>query len=181
MRSGKKSKKIYIVLTYTGTVLSRIIKFYTGAEFSHVSLALDENLVKMYSFGRLSPYNPFIGGFVQEGVNIGTFGRFKNTKAEIYSFDLTSKQYKKLERTIKRIKRRRSLYKFNLIGMVATGFNIKIKRINHFYCAEFVKYLIDEAKIEVELPELVKPNDFKCIESLKLEYRGMLKNYKALG
>ena len=37
-------KKIYIVLTYTGTILSKIIKGYTRAEYCHVSLALDENL-----------------------------------------------------------------------------------------------------------------------------------------
>lgn len=53
--------KIYIILTYTGTLLSKIIKFYTKDEFSHVSLALDIGLNKMYSFGRLNPYNPFIG------------------------------------------------------------------------------------------------------------------------
>ena len=37
-------KKIYIVLSFTGTVLSRIIKFYTKNEFAHVSVALDEEL-----------------------------------------------------------------------------------------------------------------------------------------
>ena len=68
--------KIYIVLTYTGTVLSKIIKLYTHCEFSHVSISLDKNLEHMYSFGRLNPYNPFKGGFVQEPVDKGTFRRF---------------------------------------------------------------------------------------------------------
>lgn len=81
-------KKIYIILTYTGTVLSRIIKCYTKDEFSHVSIALDKDLRQMYSFGRLNPYNPFKGGFVHEGINIGTFKRFKNTRARIYSLEI---------------------------------------------------------------------------------------------
>ncbi|MFR7463045.1 MAG: tyrosine-type recombinase/integrase [Clostridia bacterium] len=55
-------KKIYIVLTHTGTTLSKIIKTYTKDEFSHVSIALDNKLQEMYSFGRLHPYNPFWGG-----------------------------------------------------------------------------------------------------------------------
>ena len=84
-----KTRKIYIVLTYTGTILSKIIRVYTKAEFCHVSLSLDKRLNKMYSFGRLNPYNPFIGGFVHEGINIGTFKRFKNTKAEIYEIEVT--------------------------------------------------------------------------------------------
>ena len=45
-------KKIYIVLTHTGTTLSKIIKTYTKDEFSHVSIALDNKLQEMYSFGR---------------------------------------------------------------------------------------------------------------------------------
>lgn len=65
-----KTRKIYIVLTYTGTILSKIIRIYTRAEFCHVSLSLDKRLNKMYSFGRLNPYNPFIGGFVHEGINM---------------------------------------------------------------------------------------------------------------
>ena len=48
-------KKIYIVLTYTGTILSRIIKVFTKKEYSHVSIALDQDLKYMYSFGRLNP------------------------------------------------------------------------------------------------------------------------------
>lgn len=37
-------KKIYIVLTHTGTTLSKIIKSYTKDESSHVSIALDSEL-----------------------------------------------------------------------------------------------------------------------------------------
>ena len=76
-------KKVYIVLTHTGTTLSKIIKSYTKDEFSHVSISLDEKLNEMYSFGRLHPYNPFWAGFVHEAINKGTFKRFSNTKARI--------------------------------------------------------------------------------------------------
>ena len=77
-------RKIYIILTHTGTLLSNIIKFYMGCEFSHVSIALDEQLEQMYSFGRLHPYNPFLGGFVHEYIKQGTFKRFQNTTAKVY-------------------------------------------------------------------------------------------------
>ena len=89
-------KKIYIVLTYTGTILAKIVKVYTRREFSHVSIALDEDLTEMYSFGRLNPYNPFLGGFVQEGVGKGTFKRFKKTKARVYSLQVNDDQYIKV-------------------------------------------------------------------------------------
>lgn len=175
--SCSKNRKIYIVLTYTGTILSKIIKYYTKAEYSHVSIALDENLNKMYSFGRLNAYNPFVAGFVREGINFGTFKRFKNTKASIYSVDLTNEQYKKLKRILKKICKRKDIYKFNLIGLLAVAFKKKIKRNNYFYCSEFIKYLIEESKIELKLPDLVKPNDFKNIDGLTLTYNGVLRDY----
>ena len=88
-------KKIYIILTHTGTILSTIIKYYTKDEFSHVSIALDADLEEMYSFGRLHPYNPFLGSFVHESIKKGTFKRFKNTKAKVYSLFVTDDQYEK--------------------------------------------------------------------------------------
>lgn len=42
-------KQIYIVLTHTGTVLSRMIKMYTKGKFSHISIAFDKDLNEMYS------------------------------------------------------------------------------------------------------------------------------------
>lgn len=172
-----KEQEIYIVLTYTGTFLSRFIKIYTGDEFSHVSISLDKDLNEMYSFGRLNPYNPFIGGFIHEKVNDGTFKRFPKTKAAIYGLRVTSCQYDKIKQIIKDIANQKSNYKFNVIGLFATGLNIRYQKDNAFYCAEFVKYIFDEAKININLPELVKPNDFKKVEKLKLKYRGTLKNY----
>ncbi len=114
-------KRIYIILTYSGTVLSRIVKAYTGAEYSHVSIGLDENLTKMYSFGRLNPYNPFIGGFVHEGINIGTFKRFKNTQTAVYSIMISDEQYNRLNQIIHKVEATSQEYKFNFIGLVAVA------------------------------------------------------------
>lgn len=171
-------KKIYIILTHTGTMLSKIIKCYTGDEFSHVSIAMDQELYQMYSFGRLNPYNPFYGGFVHERINKGTFKRFSRTKAKIYSLEIEDEQYEKLKYTINHIKKIRRHYAFNILGLIAVGFKIKIESEKCFYCAEFVKYLLEKAKIENNLPDIVKPDDFKKINKLKLEYVGLLKFYK---
>ena len=173
----KNKKNIYIILTYTGTILSKIIRIYTGAEYCHVSLSLDKKLNKMYSFGRLNAYNPFVGGFVHEGINIGTFKRFKNTKAEIYEIEITSEQYNKIKSEIKNIKNNKKQYKFNRAGLFLSAINFKYKKEKSFYCAEFVKHLIDVAEIPLKLPGTVKPIDFKKYNNLDLLYSGILKNY----
>ena len=170
-------KKIYIVLTYTGTILSKIVKVYTRREFSHVSIALDEDLTIMYSFGRLNPYNAFIGGFVHEGINYGTFGRFKNTRCNIKCLEVTDEQYFELKKLIKKFEKRKRVYKFNVVGLFAVALNLKIQKENSFYCAEFVKYALEQSHIVEELPEIIKPDDFYYLNKSKLVYEGLLRKY----
>lgn len=172
-------KKIYIVLTHTGTILSRIIKGYTRAEFSHISISLDEELTQMYSFGRLNPYNPFIGGFVHEQIDKGTFKRFKNTKSKVYSLEITDEQYDIIRIIINEFEVNQKEYKFNIWGLFAAGFNIRIKRKKSLYCAEFVKHVLEISEVKTDLPEIIKPEHFKYINELKLIYSGKLKNYKS--
>lgn len=171
-------KKIYLILTHTGTILSTIIKQYTKDEYSHVSIALDEELHKMYSFGRLNPYNPFWGGFVHEGIARGTFKRFKNTTTEIYSLKITDEQYEKLKKVIRYFNNNKEKYKFNTIGLACVRIRKKITLKNTFYCAEFVRHVLKSARIQVgTLPEIIKPEDFKDIDGIKLEYQGLLRKY----
>ena len=170
-------KKIYIILTHTGTILSKIIKNYTKDEFSHASIALDSDLKEMYSFGRLNPYNPFWGGFVHEGIEFGTFKRFKKTVCRIYTLDVTEEQYSNVKRLIEYIKNSKQLYKFNVIGLFAIGFNKRISFENSFYCAEFVKYVLDKSSIKNNLPEMIKPEDFKYIKNADVVYEGLFREY----
>ena len=171
-------KNIYIVMTQTGTLLSRLIKGYTGCEYAHVSISLDKNLDEMYSFGRLNPYNPFWGGFIHERVNSGTFKRFKNTIAGIVELEVTDEQYNNLRNIIKKMEERINPYRFNILGLILVGFNIKYEMEDHFYCAEFLKYLFEECNIENNLPRLVAPDDFKNLKGIKYIYKGKLSEYR---
>ena len=172
-------RKIYIVLTHTGTYLSKIIKKWTKDEYSHVSISLDEDLENMYSFGRVHPYNPIWAGLVHEKQNEGTFKRFKKTRAAIYSIEVDDEQYVIIRNTIHRMYKNRSKYKFNIFGLLAIGFNKSFKLKNWFYCAEFVKYVLDQAGVELGLPEkMIRPESFKYIEKKELEYYGLFRKYK---
>lgn len=170
-------RKIYIVLTYTGTILSKIVKMYTKKEFSHVSIALDEDLKEMYSFGRINAYNPFWAGFVHEGLDKGTFKRFKKTKTCIYSLQVEEEQFDSVVKLINDIKNNKYDYKFNILGLIGIVVHFRIKREKYFYCAEFVKYILEESNVVYDLPDLVKPEDFKKIDNLNVVYTGILREY----
>ena len=173
-------KKLYIILTHTGTILSKIIRYRTKDEFSHVSIALDADLEEMYSFGRLNPYNAFWGSFVHEYINKGTFKRFKKTQAEVYSIFVTDEQYEKAQKVIKYFNNNKQKYKFNTLGLLCVSINKRIIRKNTFYCAEFVKHILKVIGItEVnQLPQIIRPQNFKQLQGIRLEYEGLLKKYK---
>lgn len=174
-------KKIYIVLTYTGSVLSNIVKFYTKKKYSHVSIGLDSELNELYSFGRLNPYNPYRGGFIREGINKGTFKRFSNTIGAVYSLKIEDEQYQKIVEIIENVKDNREKYKFNIIGLFLVSVNKKYKKENSFYCAEFIKYLLETSFNKKLLPDIVKPMDFLELENMKLVYEGLFRKYSDSG
>lgn len=178
IRKGEVMKKIYIILTHTGTTLSKIIKTYTRCEFSHVSIALDEDLNRMYSFGRLHAYNPFWGGFVHEEIDKGTFKRFKNTGTRVYSLEISNEQYELIEKEIEKFEFEKKKYKFNILGLIGVVLKRKMGRKNAFYCAEFVKHIIETAQVTNDLPIIIKPEDFKKIKGLEQIYTGLLREYK---
>ena len=70
-------------------------------------------------------------------------------------------------------------YSFNILGLACVSIKRKIRRKNNFYCAEFVKDVLRSVGITsvAVLPEIIKPEDFKKIEGLQLEYKGLLKKY----
>ncbi len=170
-------KRIYIVLTNPGTLLSKIIRIVKKHEYTHVSISLDKDLNQMYSFGRKYAYIAFIGGFVQESPNFGTFKRFHKTKTKIICLEVTDEQYIKIKKKIRYFRRKRNNYKFNIIGLISVALNKQITKENEFYCAEFIKYLFDQSKIKNNLPDIVTPEDFLYLPNIIPIYKGFLKNY----
>ena len=140
------NKQIFIVISQTGTVLSRILKRVTGAEYNHASLSLSPDLKKMYSFGRRHPYNPFWGGFVIESPHAGTFRRFSNTTAVILAVEITEERYAALETTLETMWARREQFSYNLLGLLLAFFRVLWKRSDCYYCSEFVEEMLLRAE-----------------------------------
>ena len=172
-------RKIYLIQSCTGTVLSDIIKGYTKNQYTHISISLDKELNEMYSFGRLTPYNPFWGGFVHEYVDKGTFARFYNTDSAIFELEVTDEQYEKVKQKIGYVEKNKESYKFNIAGLFMVAANKRRVKKNTFYCAEFVRYVLKRSKINTKvLPKIIKPQDFSKLEGLSLVYEGKLRDYR---
>lgn len=173
-------KQIYILLSHSGSMLSRLINIYTKTNYTHVSLGLDKDLDELYSFGRLRPYNPVLGGFIREDILNGTYTRFPNTKCAIYLLTVSEEQYERLNKEIKRFTLEQEKYKYNLLGLVGVIVNRPIQRKYSYFCSQFVSEVLTNSGINIieKTPGLTSPVDFLECKDLKIIYEGQLNQYK---
>ncbi len=176
-----ENKTIYIMLSYTGTILSKIVKVATNREFSHVSIGLDLYLDELYSFGRVNPKNPFSGGFVKEELNSGVYADFDTTECTIYSINVSEEKYDKLKYYLHSFYKKKEEYGYNLFGLFGMVFNKPINRENKYFCSQFVASALKYADIYdfKKDPGLVYPHDFSEIPNINHIYTGKLNLYKA--
>lgn len=170
------TRKIYIVLTDTGTIFTRLIKLYTKSPYNHVSIAFDKQLKEIYSFGRKNPYNPFFAGFVQENIENHLFQR---AACQIYGLTVTENQYHKLVENIEQFKKNHKKYKYNLLGLLGIMFNKEIHREYAYFCSQFIATLFFRCGIPLtkKSPNLTTPDDIRKSIKLCLEYEGPLDVY----
>ena len=131
-------KKIYIITTYTGTVLSYLIRKISKTPYAHVSIALNEELNPMYSFGRLNPKTPIFAGYVEENINEGLYAIRTNTMCRVYSLMVTERQYEKLKENIDNVSINRKQYVYDVKALVYLSVNNPRKKDYKYVCSPFV-------------------------------------------
>jgi hypothetical protein len=169
-------RKVYLLLTDTGTLFTRMIKLYTKKPYNHSSIGFDHQLLEVYSFGRKRPKNPFIGGFIKENTQTGLF---KQAKCAIYSCTITEDQFQKMNDFIREIEEQNHNYRYNLLGLFAIALNKNIQRKRAFFCSQFVATVLQKSEIiDFRKPiSLVTPNDLHESPLFQLVYQGNLVNY----
>lgn len=171
-----RKKSVYILLTDTGTLFTRAIKMYTRKPYNHASIAFDEALTEVYSFGRKNPRNPFIGGFVEENINEGLY---KQATGVIYRLNVSEHAYEKMREYVKTIDNQKGDYRYNLLGLIAIIFNIPLNRENAFFCSQFVATVLKQSgSVDLNMPlAFIKPHDLQELTDLELVYEGSLHHY----
>ncbi|WP_186575940.1 hypothetical protein [Aquibacillus kalidii] len=170
------TRKVYLLFSDTGTLLTRAINICTNSTLNHASIALDEGLQEVYSFGRKSPRNPFIGGFVKEDLRIPFFNK---AKCAVYSFSVSDLEFNKIRKIIYEMEANKSEYRYNVLGLFGVFINKELERKNAFFCSQFIATILSDCGIyENKKPHcLTKPQDLRQWYQLKLIYQGDLSSY----
>ncbi len=171
---------IYLVFSKTGTWLSNALRVILKAKYIHVSLSFDDRFDCLYSFGRTNPNNPFSGGFVIENLRKGVYKHNPKSECIIYKFKITKEQYDQLLLELDHFKKSPKKLKYNFLGLLTAGLNIRFKRKNYYFCTQFVSQVFIDAGIfnTSKQPELFRPEDILSnIKDYEQIFEGYIVNY----
>jgi hypothetical protein len=172
---------LYIVLTRTSTIVSRLIGFSTGDYYTHAAISLDKELKNMYSFARKYSYNPFIGRFKKENINLGAYRFGESLPGIIIELKTTKEQYEKVLSLLEEFILQPDRYKYNYKGLFYGLTNRAVNSSDRFLCSEFVYYILYNSGI-VDFgiaPNLVRPQYFLNLEG-EVVFQGDLRKAEFL-
>ncbi|WP_188454693.1 hypothetical protein [Virgibacillus oceani] len=170
-------RTVYFLFTDTGTYLSRAINYCTKQSLNHVSIAFDDDLQEVYSFGRKRPRNPFIGGFVKEDIRSDFL---KDSNCAVYKYHIPEADCERVLLKIKEFEMQQDNYKYNFIGLIGVLLQIEINRENALFCSQFVATVFQETNaFNLSKPLcFTTPADIRNQAGLKLIYEGKLGEYQ---
>lgn len=176
----QRDVSVYILLTNTGTLFTKMIQTYTKAPYNHASISFDRELSELYSFGRKHPGNPFDGGFVKEDIKTGTFSKYPGTACVLYELAITRREEEKMKRVLRFFIRKKGKFLYNLLGVIGVALKEPVEFSNSYFCSQFVAEVLSRSGIKLwnKLPALVTPDDFRRNDRLVLVYEGKLSEYE---
>lgn len=169
-------KTIYILLTRSGTLLSKLVYSVTGANYTHASLAFDEDLSCLYSSTRKNGYTMFPAGPSREYLDRGVFRLRPEAPCALYALEVSEEAYIRARRRANHMMAHGKLYRFNVLGLVLCAMHIRWQRRRHYFCSQFVSDVLEKSGA-LELPKdstLMHPNDYPLLPQLKCLYKGRL-------
>lgn len=130
-------KSAYIMFSKTASYTGKLIRMVTGNKFNHISLCIDGNFERLYSFARHFNRAPFYGGLVEESPL-----RYAKAKIKICKIELSDEQFSSLEKELHNALENKNDYIYNFLSAAVFPFHRRIEVNNAYTCVEFVVYML---------------------------------------
>lgn len=167
---------IYILLTRSTTMISRAIQFTTGDDFTHSSIAYDDDLYTLYSFGRKYPRLMFPVGLISERLEYGFYRIHANMPCVLLGLSVSDGVYKNIRQRIDRMRSQSEDYRYDVRGLISCKLGKETNHPNKYFCSKFVSEVLEDSGA-VGLPKptsLMRPQDFMEMPQLTVLYRGSI-------
>lgn len=133
---------VYVVLSQTPTKFGTMIRNVTSAKYNHASLAFDEELEQLYSFGRAQHEIPMKAGLVKEFRERFSLNKAEYVACKIYRIPVSWLDYARGLDMIKQIKGDTDGYMYNLFSVLTFPMFHGFATYKTFTCVEFTAYML---------------------------------------
>lgn len=167
------TQSVYILLTRTSSILSRIIRRLTRAAYTHAALALDDEFEETYSFTRRNPHLVWPAGLARENLWRGLYFARRDPPCRVYRLRVTEEEYERICCRVREMYTQRKRYHYNYIGVAANYFGHHYTTPRRFFCSEFVASMVAPGMPAAAIcPSRTRPMDFVEMAGLECVYEG---------
>lgn len=169
-------KTIYILLTKTNTILSRLVGIATREAYTHAAISFDREFTTVYSSSRKNGRTIFPAGPCIEDLDNGYYKRHPEIPCAVYELQVSDEAYEQAKREVEQIIASADQYHFNIIGLLLCQLNIPCRRKHSFFCSQFVGEILARSHA-LALPKdasLMKPCDYMRLPELLCRFRGYI-------
>lgn len=171
------TKDIYILLTDTKTLVSKVSRMVTGDPYNHVSLMLTDDFDDgIYTFSLSNGHNGIRGGFMVEDRK-----NLKGSHYSMYRLAVTYSVYDKIKSKVTDYVKAVDKTSYNHLGLFNAIFKKNIFKSEDgqaSICSEFVVEVLNFAGVELfakRLASTVRPYEMVKSKLLKFYRRGVIK------
>lgn len=183
---------VFIVLTYGGGPLGKIISKVTGDEWTHAMISFNPKLEPMYSFAlrtQKSDEKQSMFGFTYQNTTDKLYAR-KEVKYLVYCMYVSKEVRNKMQERLNYFIDHEKEYKYDFAGLINIWKNKDSESHRKYFCSRFVAEILNEGSSLKKLPSLYRPQELNNIDNISLinagtdmyeyDYKVTLKNMKKI-
>lgn len=171
---------VYIVISQTTSRFGGMIRKVLGCYYNHASIAFDEKLENLYSFGRFKQRMPLIAGLIKEYPARFLVGNRQQVPVCIYKIPITEEQYQKGLKRIQEITEDEDEYLYNLFSVLSYPLSGGFSTYKAYSCVEFVAHMVHYMNIPLTVKKpayAYTPEELGKALNQKIYYEGNLLEY----
>jgi hypothetical protein len=138
---------VYVVLSRSTTVPSRLIGAVTGDRLTHSALALDADLEYMFGFGRRGTRNALSTCFKRERLDDPLYERMGSLPGLVLEVPVTAVQHDAIRAQVEAFLLDGHRYRYNFAGLVHHVTGRSREDDYRFFCSEFVYHVLHQAGV----------------------------------
>ena len=169
-------KNIYILLTRSQTILSRLVHLSTGDAYTHASIAWDDELTTLCSFARRYPSLPLPAGLVREELCGGYYDLHRYMPCALLRLSVADETHRLLRERIEEMFTDAARYRYSVAGLLCCRAGRELERDGRCFCSQFVAGMLEKCgAAALDKPaSLMRPEDLLHLPGIQIVHTGRL-------